>query len=303
MEKSILKDLEASNACFKIAVDEPMSNHTTFKIGGPASILVTPLGMYGLADVVTLCRQKSVPYLVIGNGSNLLVSDSGLDMVVIKTTEGLGEVRVDRDRQLVSSESGASLARLAVAAKEAALSGIEYLYGIPGSVGGAVFMNAGAYGGETADVLVKTEYLDADGDVKELRHDQHDFAYRHSVFMDNGNIILRSWFQLETGDTSMIRGRMEEMMQSRRDKQPLEFPSAGSVFKRPEGFFTGRLIEDSGLKGFSIGGAQVSEKHAGFIINKGGATCDDVRRLVNHIQETVFKNFNVKLECEIKYIG
>ncbi len=279
--------------------DEPMSRHTTFKIGGPAKAFIQPRGEAATVYVFETLYKFGIHPLVIGNGSNLLVSDSGIDGVVVKLCSGTCECNGDEIR----AEAGVLLVSVAKCAKNNSLTGMECLYGIPGSVGGAVVMNAGAYGGEISQVLVKSTYFSPDGQVYELDAKSHELGYRESIFKkEPERIILSSTFKLKHGDEANISKTMDELMTRRREKQPLEYPSAGSVFKRPKGHFAGALIENSGLKGYRIGGAQVSDKHAGFIINTGNATCDDVRRLIDYIKETVLKNTGVELECEICHI-
>lgn len=294
-----LTDKLSEHPDVSVIKDEPMSRHTTFKIGGPARMFVQPRSQAAAVFVLETLYKAGVAPLVIGNGSNLLVSDSGIDRVVVK----LGSSSCECVGDTVRADAGAPLVSLAKCALSNSLSGIEFLYGIPGSVGGAVVMNAGAYGGEISDVLVETTYFSRDGKVLKLDAASHEFAYRNSVFKkEPERIILSSTFKLKGGDASEIKKNMDELMSRRREKQPLEYPSAGSVFKRPPGHFAGALIEKCGLKGYRIGGAEVSEKHAGFIINKGNATCDDVLGLIDYIKETVLKNTGVELECEICHI-
>ncbi len=281
--------------------DEPMSAHTTFKIGGPADLLCVPDGEEGLRGILSVCRETETPFFLMGNGSNLLVSDLGIRGVVIKTQDGLADIIVESDA--VVCGSGVLLSRVAVAAMRHSLTGLEFAHGIPGTAGGAVFMNAGAYGGEMKDVVNETRWMDGNGKVHTLSAGEHGFGYRRSVFSANGGMILSTRFSLQKGDEDAIRGRMEELSRLRREKQPMEMPSAGSVFKRPEGYFAGKLIDDCGLRGHRIGGAQVSGKHCGFIVNTGGATADDVLRLIEHIQSEVQKGFGVTLECEVRRVG
>ncbi len=277
-----------------IFIDEPMSRHTTFRTGGPADILVVPQSKAEMIEVLKIDAPKSV----IGNGSNLLVKDKGIRGLVIKTT-GLTNVSIhDCD---ILAESGVYLSRLSNLAKEHALSGLEFACGIPGTLGGAIMMNASAYGGETANVVVETEYADIAGNVTKTT--EHHFGYRTSMFVGTSNVILESKLTLTKGDTTTIEAQMNEFMKSRNEKQPVDKPSAGSTFKRPEGYFAGKLIEDCGLKGYQIGGAQVSEKHAGFIINAGGATSSDILKLIEYVQDKVNQKFGVLLEPEIKIIG
>ncbi len=277
-----------------------LSRHSTFRIGGPAALLVKPSDTDDLITAVEAADEAGVRSVVVGNGSNLLFADAGVDGAVIVTSE-INDVDICRNR--ITAGCGVSFTRLAMFARDAELSGLEFAYGIPGTVGGAVYMNAGAYGGETSQVLVESRVYDGCS-AKVLSNAEHEFSYRHSVFAENKDlIVLEVTLELTEGNKAEISDKMNSFMTSRREKQPLEFPSAGSTFKRPPNSFAGKLIEDSGLKGYSIGGAQVSEKHAGFIINRGDATADDVLRLVSHIKETVLKNYNIELECEIKYIN
>lgn len=281
--------------------DEPMKAHTTFKIGGAADILITVNGVEELRAAVKACRDTCVPYMILGKGSNLLISDDGIEGAVIALDGDFKELTVDGDT--ITSGAGAALSKLCTAALENGLAGLEFAYGIPGTVGGAVYMNAGAYGGETKDVCIEATYMTPDGEIGSYTDAELDFSYRHSVFKHNHNIILFSKYKLTPDDTEAIKARMDDYLNRRRTKQPLEYPSAGSVFKRPAGAFAGTLIEQCGLKGRTVGGAQVSEKHAGFIINIGGATCNDVTDLVRLVQDTVKTQTGYELECEIIRTG
>jgi len=282
--------------------DEPMSRYTTFKIGGPADLVLEISSETDLCRVVRKCRSLKVPYCVVGKGSNLLVSDKGIEgCVLLLTGELTGIERIGKGR--VRSGAGTSLARLCSFALSEELSGLEFAWGIPGSVGGAAFMNAGAYGGEMKNVLLSCRHVTPEGEIGELNGEALKLGYRRSAYTKNGCIITQITVQLTKDSTAEIRGRMEDYMQRRKSKQPLEYPSAGSVFKRPPGKFAGALIENSGLKGYAVGGAKVSEKHAGFIVNTGGATCREVEALITHIQKTVEERENVRLECEVKKIG
>ena len=284
-----------------ILLNEPMRRHTTFAIGGPADLFVQPKTRRELAETLRVFRERGVRFLLLGNGSNMLVADAGIRGAVVCTSE-LDDVRVDDDGTLVA-EAGALLGRVARRAQRAGLTGVEFAGGIPGSLGGAVFMNAGAYDGQMAGVVEKTEYLDENGALHTLTGDEHGFGYRRSVFRDHPDwTVVRSTLRLQPGDPAAILDYMNDLAQRRREKQPLNFPSAGSTFKRPEGYFAGKLIEDAGLKGASVGGAQVSEKHAGFLINRGGATCDDMLRLIELVQQRVKEKFGVQLECEVRII-
>lgn len=285
-----------------VFADEPMSRHTSFRIGGNADLLVAVNESEQLAGLLELAKEKELPMMMVGNGSNLLVSDAGIRGVVARLTGEFGAVEYLGDG-LLRAGAGASLSNFCLAALENSLTGLEFAWGIPGSVGGAVFMNAGAYGGEMKDVVTEVEYVTADGFIDKLTNEQCGFVYRGSFFQQSDCIITSVTVKLNEGDADKIKATMDDILGRRKDKQPLEMPSAGSVFKRPEGHFAGGLIEQCGLKGYSIGGAQVSEKHAGFIVNKGGATCKDVLDLIKHIQDTVLANTGVTLECEVRPVG
>ena len=294
--------LRAAAPDIDILKDEPMRRHTTFAIGGPADLFIQPKTRPELAGALSGVRERGIPFLLLGNGSNMLVADAGIRGAVVCTTE-LDEVRIGEDGYTLTAEAGALLGRVARRAQRAGLTGVEFAGGIPGSVGGAVFMNAGAYDGQMAGVVEQTEYLDEAGETHTLTGEEHGFAYRGSVFRAHPDwTVVRSILRLQPGDPAAILDKMNDFAQRRRDKQPLNFPSAGSTFKRPEGYFAGRLIEDAGLKGVSVGAAQVSEKHAGFLINRGGATCDDMLRLIELVQQRVREQFGVQLECEVRII-
>lgn len=278
---------------------ESMSRHTTFRVGGPVSLMVLPQNAQQAIAAVRAAAEEGIRPVFLGNGSNLLVPDAGCDVFVIKTTNGLCNASVDG--ALITAESGILLARLAVLARDHSLTGLEFAHGIPGSLGGAVTMNAGAYDGEMSQVVTEVTYLTASGQVEST--DQFDFSYRHSAFSDGSRMILSVKMMLQPGDSKEIRGRMEELMERRKSKQPLEWPSAGSTFKRPQGYFAAALIDQCGLKGLTVGGAQVSEKHAGFVINKGGATCSDVLTLMDQVRQHVFDATGVVLEPEVKLLG
>ena len=282
--------------------NESMSEHTTFRIGGPADLFVVPTTVEGLAAVVSACNKEGVYCFILGNGSNVLVSDKGIRGVVVSTAACLNNIELIGAYE-IKCGAGVKLSRLSDLACENSLTGAEFAWGIPGTVGGAVYMNAGAYDGEMKDILVSCEYLTPDGELRTMLADQMDLSYRHSVFNENGYVIVSATVRLKAGDKGEIRAKMDDFMCRRKTKQPLEFPSAGSTFKRPVGGFAAQMIDECGLKGCSVGGAQVSEKHAGFVINKGGATCFDVMRLVEHIKKEVFLNKSIKLECEIRVIG
>lgn len=280
--------------------DEPMARHTTFKVGGPATLMALPGTEEELLAAVRTALEEGITPLFVGNGSNLLVDDAGLDALVVKTAPRVSRVEV-RENTLRAG-AGISLAQLASAAADHGLTGLEFAHGIPGSLGGAVVMNAGAYGGELCQVISQVRALDSRGQVRELAGDACDFSYRHSRFSAGGWLILSATVELASGDPAAIRGRMEELMARRKAKQPLEYPSAGSTFKRPEGHFAAALIEGCGLKGLTVGGAQVSEKHAGFVINIGSATCRDILDLMDQVRERVFRETGVELEPEVKYV-
>lgn len=277
-----------------------MKNHTSFKIGGSADFFITANTVEELKAVISLCREQDVPYMIIGNGSNLLVSDDGIRGAVIRLEGDFKAITVDGDT--ITAGAGASLTKLCIDALRASLSGIEFGYGIPGSVGGAAFMNAGAYGGEMKDIVVSCTHLDSDLNVGSFDNTQLDFGYRHSAYTGKGCIILSVTVKLTPGDPDTIKAKMDLLMQKRCDKQPLDLPSAGSVFKRPEGAFAAALIDSCGLKGRSVGGAEVSEKHAGFIVNTGDATCQDVLDLVKIIQEEVKAKTGFDLHREIIHV-
>ena len=280
---------------------EPMSRHTTFCIGGPADYYVAPADAATLCEVVRLCRREGAPYCVIGNGSNLLCRDAGFHGVIIDTTRGLTGCEAAEGG--LRAEAGVLLGILAKKALEAGLAGLEFAAGIPGSVGGAMVMNAGAYGGEMGQVAGRVEVLTGEGEILTVPAGQMDFSYRHSAVREKGWIVLAASFSLTPGEPEAIRERMEELAKRRRQRQPLEYPSAGSAFKRPAEGFAAQLIDEAGLKGLRIGGAQVSEKHAGFVINRGGATAADVLRLYTAIQERVRERTGTCLELEVEVIG
>ena len=279
--------------------NEPMALHTTFKIGGPARLAVFPKNENEISDVIKKCKEENVRYMVVGNGSNLLVADEGIDAVVIILGKDFSEVRLVDD-DTVFAEAGAPLMKVCRIAFENGLTGLEFAYGIPGSCGGGAFMNAGAYGGELGDVMFRCDHIDQDGNKGFLQGEALKLSYRHSAYYDNGCVVTGVYFKLRKADKEEIKAKMDDFMGRRRDKQPLEYPSAGSTFKRPEGNFAGALIEQCGLKGTSVGGAEVSTKHAGFVINKGGATCRDVLDLCQKVADTVKAEKGVALEMEVR---
>ena len=296
-----LKELKILLPELELRRDEPMKNHCSFRIGGPVAAMAFPKSREEAETLAQTLASADIEPFVMGNGTNLLVSDKPLDMFVIKTCDGLSNIE-DLGDGRIFAESGVTLARLAVFAKEHGLSGLEFAHGIPGSLGGAVSMNAGAYGGEMKDVVESTVFLDSDMELFEISGDEHEFSYRSSVFSDTDTVILGSVLRLGRGEPTEIAAKMKELMEKRRASQPLDMPSAGSTFKRPVGGYAAALIDQAGLKGFGIGGAKVSEKHAGFVVNGGGATFDDVIALMEHIRETVYKNSGIELEPEVKII-
>lgn len=285
----------------KVLIQEPMSRHTTFRIGGPAELFLMPSTVDAVEAVIKVCREENLPYFILGNGSNLLVSDEGYRGVVIQMYKNLGAVQAEGT--FIRAQAGALLSGIAAAAREASLTGFEFAAGIPGTLGGAVVMNAGAYGGEMRDVLKEVTVLTKDGTIKRLLSEELEMGYRTSVVKRLDYIVLEAVISLEKGDQTAICERMRELARQRISKQPLEYPSAGSTFKRPEGYFAGKLIMDAGLRGYQVGGAQVSEKHCGFVINAGNATAQDVYRLMQDVQERVMDRFGVRLEPEVKFLG
>ena len=285
----------------KVLVNEPMASHTTFRIGGPADYFVMPETVEELAGVLALCKEENVPYFILGNGSNLLVGDKGFRGVVIQLYKNFDGLEIDGTK--VTAKSGAMLIRVAKEAGKAGLTGLEFASGIPGTIGGAMVMNAGAYGGEMKDVVTAVTVLTKDGEIKTLTGEEMNFRYRGSVVEDEGHIVLEAVMELTEGNLDEIQARMDELSVQRRTKQPIEYPSAGSTFKRPEGYFAGKLIQDADLRGYQVGGAQVSEKHCGFVINAGGATAADVMQLMKDVSDKVNAQFGVTLEPEVKRIG
>lgn len=299
--KRCISALQEAVPEIEVAADEPMSRHTTFAIGGPADLFVAPKTPEQLTKALRVIRDCGLPLLLLGNGSNMLVADAGYRGAVVCTT-GMDDVCAAEGNRLIA-QAGALLSRVSRYAQRTGLTGAEFAGGIPGSLGGAVFMNAGAYDGQMAGIVEQTEYLDGSGMVHTLTGAEHCFAYRGSAFRSHPDwVVLRSVLRLQPGDPAAILDKMNDFAQRRRDKQPLNYPSAGSTFKRPEGCFAGRLIEDAGLKGVSVGAAQVSEKHAGFLINRGGATCEEMLRLIELVQQRVREKFGVELECEVRIV-
>lgn len=301
MKQEIITRLEQILTKDRIRQNEPMKNHTTFRVGGPADIFLTP-SAEELPAVLSVCREEQMPVTVIGNGSNLLVGDQGIRGVVICIGFGMRGIRVDGEK--IFLEAGVTLAAVAQQAAKAGLTGLEFASGIPGTFGGAVVMNAGAYGGEMKDVIVSVRVISEDGEILTLSKEELDLSYRHSVIPERGYLVIDGELLLtREKDPNQITERMEELKKKRIEKQPLEYPSAGSTFKRPEGYFAGKLIMDAGLRGFSVGGAAVSEKHCGFVINKGNATAADICALMDEVTRIVKEKYAVTLEPEVKKVG
>ena len=285
----------------RVFTGEAMSRHTTFKIGGPADYFLMPDKDTDVGRIVKICKESAIPYFILGNGSNLLVGDGGYRGAVIQIYKNMSAVTVEGTE--ITVQAGALLSSVAAAAKNAALTGFEFAGGIPGTMGGAVVMNAGAYGGEMKDVLTEVTVMDEEGEIVTLPADKLKLGYRTSIIKTAGYIVLEAKLQLKEGNPEVIRETMKDLTIRRTTRQPLEYPSAGSTFKRPEGYFAGKLIMDEGLRGYTVGGAQVSEKHCGFVINKGGATAADVRQLMQDVHDRVKEQFDVELEPEVKMIG
>ena len=281
--------------------NEPMKKHTTFRIGGPADYYLCPHSAKEIQKVVEICRKEKIPYFILGNGSNLLVSDKGYRGAVIQLWKNVSDIRVDGC--LIEAKAGASLAKIAAQALEEGLTGMEFAAGIPGTLGGAVVMNAGAYGGEMKDILKEALVMDEEGKTFTLEKENLKLGYRTSIVKEKGYIVLAATLELKPGNREEIRKLMEDLKQRRAEKQPLDMPSAGSTFKRPEGYFAGKLIMDAGLRGFSVGGAQISEKHCGFVVNTGEASASDVLNLIREVQKRVRENSGVELETEVKFLG
>ncbi|MBR4031981.1 MAG: UDP-N-acetylmuramate dehydrogenase [Clostridia bacterium] len=291
----------------EVLENEPLSKHSSFKIGGEARYAIFPKSKDELISAIETVTRNNAKLAIVGNGSNLLFDDDGFDGAIIFTKSMSSTEYVhSASGTFIRAECGKSLTELASeAGKKHSLAGLEFAYGIPGTLGGAVYMNAGAYGGQMSDVVIETEYFDpSNNEIKVIDKKEHDFSYRHSVFEDHPEyVILSTLLELKEGNAEEIFAAMSKNISARKEKQPLEYPNAGSTFKRPGGnLFAGKLIEDSGLKGYTVGGAQVSEKHAGFIINRGGATCRDVLAVIEHTKNTVLEKFGVELECEVIYI-
>lgn len=301
----IVKKLIDINGEKRVAESEPMSRHTTFRIGGPAKVFVSPDNIEKIIKTIELLKNEKCDYFILGNGSNILAADEGYDGVVV-STENLKNLNIEREESnetFIYAEAGVMLSRAAVLASESLLTGLEFAGGIPGTVGGAVSMNAGAYGGEIKDIIVSADVLMSDGTVVKLTRDELELSYRSSIVQKEKMIVLSAEFALKKGNKSEILDKMKDFSQRRRDKQPLEYASAGSTFKRPEGYFAGKLIDDAGLRGYRVGNVMVSEKHCGFVVNMGGGTCEEAKAVINHVREEVDKQFGVTLEMEVRKLG
>ena len=301
MKERFCQELEKYISAEHILKQEPMSAHTSFQTGGPAELFVSPTSEKEVQAALSLAKEEEIPFFVMGNGSNLLVSDEGFRGMILQIGKNMQQITVEGTELHV--QAGALLSRIAKAALEHGLTGFEFAGGIPGSLGGAVAMNAGAYGGEMKDVLTEVTVLTPEGESCTLRAEEMELSYRHSCVFDRQYVVLSARIRLQQGDREQIKARMDVLSQARREKQPLEYPSAGSTFKRPEGYFAGKLIQDTGLKGYTVGGAQVSEKHSGFVINRGGAESCEILFLIRQVQKKVQKKFGVFLETEVRLIG
>lgn len=280
---------------------EPMARHTTFRIGGPADYYLCPHSAEEIRDVIHICKKENIPYFILGNGSNLLVSDQGFRGAVVQIWKNYSDITVEGNR--IHAKAGAQLSKIAAKALANGLTGFEFASGIPGTLGGAVVMNAGAYGGEMKDVLEEVTVLDENGRRFTLSADELELGYRTSIVKTKNYLVLEAVLKFTHGDKEAIQKRMDELKEQRVTKQPLDKPSAGSTFKRPEGHFAGKLVMDAGLRGFTVGGAQVSEKHCGFVVNAGNATAKDVRELIGQVQDIVEEKYGIRLEPEVKFLG
>ena len=292
---------EALRLGCKVMKDEPLAKYTTFKIGGKARLIILPCDEHACAYLVKTAVENNIKYFVLGNGSNILCSDKGYDGVIFMLGAAFRDITLSGEN-IITAGAGASLAGVCIFAQRKSLSGLEFAFGIPGTIGGAIYMNAGAYGGEIGLITKEVRALDKSGNLHRFKADQIGFGYRKSLFQNDEFVIVGADFKLIAGDKDEISAKMNELMEKRREKQPLEYPSAGSTFKRPAGQFAGKLIEDCGLRGYSIGGAQVSEKHCGFIINKDNAAFDDVMKLITYVQQTVLEKTGYNLECEVRIL-
>lgn len=300
-KNELLKVLSEKIKFGKVLPDEPMKKHTYFKIGGPADIIVLPASIEEIAEVIKLCKDNDTEYFVIGNGTNLLVSDKGIRGVVIKIDEDFNNIEITENK--IKAQAGCLVSKVAKLALKHSLTGFEGCSGIPGSIGGAVAMNAGAYGDEIKDVITRVKCIDGNGNVLEYSNEEMNFGYRHSRVQEDDLIVVEAEMELQKGDYEEIKKHMDELTVKRNTKQPIDMPSAGSTFKRPEGDYAARLIDVSGLRGVRYGDAQVSEKHCGFVVNLGNATCDDVMNLIRFIKKTVKDKYDIELEPEVRIIG
>ncbi|WP_370751424.1 UDP-N-acetylmuramate dehydrogenase [Eubacterium sp.] len=300
MNKSLENRLKLIAGDSNVRCDEPMSSHCTFRAGGTAKYYVIPDEYKKVRDILRLCVEENIPYYVIGNGSNLLVQDDGFDGVIIEIDSALAKIEINGNE--IVAKAGAKLSKIAVKALNESLTGFEFAHGIPGNLGGAVTMNAGAYGGEMKDVLKWVKVLDNNGEMKTLKAEELELGYRTSIIVKEKMIVLEACIELHEGNRDEIEMHMKELMAKRKEKQPLEYPSAGSTFKRPEGYFAGKLIQDAGLKGYRVGGAMVSEKHSGFVINYDNATATDIINLMKDVRKKVYEEFQVTLEPEVKIL-
>ena len=285
----------------EVLEQEPMARHTTFKVGGPADLFVEPGSREEIRFALEAARRDQVPFFIVGKGSNLLVSDEGYRGMILHIGTKMSQITVRDD--LIEAEAGAPLSKIARAAFEHGLTGMEFAAGIPGSLGGAVVMNAGAYGSEMKDILSEVDVFAQDGSLLTIPADELALSYRHSCILDKGYIVLAARIRLHPGEPEAISRRMNELARARKEKQPLEYPSAGSTFKRPEGYFAGKLVQDAGLKGYAVGGARISDKHSGFVINAGGANAEEIRSLIRQVQSKVNSQFGVMLEPEVRFLG
>lgn len=299
LKQEILEQIKDVIGEANVFEEEPMSEHTSMEVGGPAAYLFQPETAEDTAFLLKILQQENYPFYIKGNGSNLIVHDEGYDGAII---EMMKMNRIEVSGTFVTAECGAMLKDISAKAVEASLSGFEFASGIPGSLGGAITMNAGAYDGEMKDIVTEVTLMDKEGNVLTKKNEEMDFSYRHSLCSDGDYIVLMAEFQLAEGDPSEIRAKVDDLSARRKEKQPLEYPSCGSTFKRPEGYFAGKLITDAGLKGYCHGGAAVSDKHAGFIINKDHATATEILELISYVQEEVKEQFGVELKCEVKII-
>lgn len=301
MESVFVDEIKAIVGEDRLLLDEPMKLHTTFRIGGNADYFAKPESIDEIKELIMCAKKHGIAYYVLGNGSNILVSDDGYRGMIIRIGDEFSDIKM-LEQNTISVQAGAKLSKVGNELAAKGLSGFEFATGIPGTVGGAVAMNAGAYGGEIKDIIVSATVLTPSGDILTLSNDELELGYRTSIIQKKGYVVLLAEFKLLKGEESQIRARIKELAEKRREKQPLEYPSAGSTFKRPEGFFAGKLISDAGLKGFKVGEAQISEKHAGFVINTGNATAKDVIKLTDEVKRKIMQDYGIELELEIKQI-